>query len=390
VRVVYVSYDGALDPLGASQVVPYLVGLAKSGISITLISFEKPRQIRQRSVVAGMAQRLSAQNIVWCPLGYHERPRIPATLWDVVIGSRTITREMRRTRTDIVHCRGDVSMFMARRAKTQQARLLYDVRGFFSDERVEVGSWRRGSLLDRLVRSAERGNLRAAHGLVCLTHTARKTLAARRQPFPPSRVIPTCADVEVFRPRDEGEAFSYGLVYSGSFGNWYMSEETMTFARVTSSILDARALFLTPQETLAHDAGATTDWADVMCVPSSDVPAWLRRGRALLFFLRPSASSAARFPTRLAEALASGLPIVVNRGIEHLDRFIERENIGVLVEGFSTMAYQDAAHRLRALLDDCDVPGRCRRFAEAHFSTRVGVAAYRDLYDELCVAQSEA
>src|SRR5262245_48131003 len=40
-RVIYVSYDGALDPLGASQVVPYLLGLAERGVAVTLVSFEK-------------------------------------------------------------------------------------------------------------------------------------------------------------------------------------------------------------------------------------------------------------------------------------------------------------------------------------------------------------
>ena len=54
-RVVYVSYDGALDPLGASQVVPYLLGLAARGVAITLISFEK----RERWVLAEPRAHLS-------------------------------------------------------------------------------------------------------------------------------------------------------------------------------------------------------------------------------------------------------------------------------------------------------------------------------------------
>ena len=45
-RVLYLSYDGALEPLGQSQVVPYLVGLAARGAAITLVSFEKPAENR--------------------------------------------------------------------------------------------------------------------------------------------------------------------------------------------------------------------------------------------------------------------------------------------------------------------------------------------------------
>ena len=39
--VLYISYDGMTDPLGQSQVLPYLTGLSKKGFNIILISFEK-------------------------------------------------------------------------------------------------------------------------------------------------------------------------------------------------------------------------------------------------------------------------------------------------------------------------------------------------------------
>ena len=38
-RALFLSYDGMTDPLGPSQVLPYLVGLAARGHRITLISF---------------------------------------------------------------------------------------------------------------------------------------------------------------------------------------------------------------------------------------------------------------------------------------------------------------------------------------------------------------
>ena len=39
-NVLYISYDGMTDPLGQSQVLPYLSGLSKEGYSFHLISFE--------------------------------------------------------------------------------------------------------------------------------------------------------------------------------------------------------------------------------------------------------------------------------------------------------------------------------------------------------------
>ena len=45
-KVLYITYDGLTDPLGASQVLPYLSGMADAGIKFTVISFEKKEKIK--------------------------------------------------------------------------------------------------------------------------------------------------------------------------------------------------------------------------------------------------------------------------------------------------------------------------------------------------------
>jgi len=81
--------------------------------------------------------------------------------------------------------------------------------------------------------------------------------------------------------------------------------------------------------------------------------------------------------------VASGLPVVCNRGIGDLDDIIEREGVGVLVDGFSEAAYSNAALRLKGLLEDPGLSGRCRRLAETRYSVDLGVDAYHGLYTEL-------
>ena len=79
-RVLYVSYDGALDPLGASQVVPYLLGLGARGVSINLLTFEKPARWGQTAAREEMQRRVEARGIRWRPLKYHKSPRLAGTL----------------------------------------------------------------------------------------------------------------------------------------------------------------------------------------------------------------------------------------------------------------------------------------------------------------------
>lgn len=383
-KVIYVSYDGALDPLGASQVVPYLLGLGARGVSITLFTFEKPARWGQAAAREEMQRRLRARGIRWWPLRYHKWPRLAGTLRDIVAGGRAIAREAARSAPALIHCRGDIATVMARWARLPQAtRFLYDVRGLFSDERVETGSWQRDSLLDRAVRRMEAANLERADGAVVLTRHAAKALRGRRPSLPLLRAIPTCADVSTFRPRAPGHKPEFGLLYSGSVGTWYMVEEMVAFARLAAEVVPGPVLFLTQEPGEFRQLGATHDWAEIHAAEPGAVAEWLRLGTALFFFIRPIPSKRASCPTKFAEALASGLPVVCNRGIGDLDDIVEREGVGVLVDGFSDAAYSSAARRLKDLLEDPGLSGRCRRLAETRYSVDLGVDAYHGLYTEL-------
>jgi glycosyltransferase involved in cell wall biosynthesis len=381
-RVVYVTYDGALDPLGSSQVLPYLLGLAARGFEIALVSFEKRERWTNDALRTALQRRLQEAGVLWRPLRYHRRPRLPATFWDVCQGSAAISALVRRFGAKIVHCRSDVAMFMARRASLPSGvRLIYDIRGFFADERAESGSWRPGSLLDVAVRRAERANLVAADGVVVLTEAARVALSARGLALPECRVIPTCVDLASFHPRPADATPSFGLVYVGSLGSWYLTKEMVAFARVSARWIPGRTLFLTPDLHEARRAGVTDDWAELRKVDHAEVASWLRSARASLFFYAPSPSRRATSPTKLGEALASGLPVAANCGIGDLDRFLEQERVGTFVASFTDDAYRAAAGRLATLLADPSTPARCRHLAEKRLALDGGVAAYASLYE---------
>ena len=78
--------------------------------------------------------------------------------------------------------------------------------------------------------------------------------------------------------------------------------------------------------------------------------------------------------------------MICNRGIGDLDDVVEREDVGVLVDGWSKCDYVNAARRLGRLLQDPDVSDRCRRLAQSRYSVEIGVNLYRELYDEIMTA----
>src|ERR1700761_9308678 len=64
-RVLYVSQTGMTEPLGQSQVIPYLTGLARAGYGIELVTFE-PEEARDEAI-ARVRQQLGDHGIgyVW-------------------------------------------------------------------------------------------------------------------------------------------------------------------------------------------------------------------------------------------------------------------------------------------------------------------------------------
>ena len=65
-KVLYISYDGMLEPLGQSQVLAYQERLAANA-SLHLLSFEKPEDWENEILRAGVAQRIKAAGIHWHP-----------------------------------------------------------------------------------------------------------------------------------------------------------------------------------------------------------------------------------------------------------------------------------------------------------------------------------
>jgi glycosyltransferase involved in cell wall biosynthesis len=390
--IAYVSYDGALEPLGRSQVVPYVVGLAAAGLPLTLLSFEKPHDYGTRREPSGAARTLAAEltaaRVRWRPLRYHKRPTLPATLWDVATGVAMLLRLRLTGGLRVVHARGYVAGLMAwLLKKTTGTKFVFDMRGFWPEERVDGGLWRAGSRIYRVVKILERRFLRDADRIVVLTDRARLELR-RRGVRPPVTVVPTCVDLERFRPAAQAPA-APTLVYAGSLGTVYPLAAMLAFVRrVRAREPRARLLLVSraDRQFVSHalaaagldGSGVTVDAAD-----HGRMPAVLAGASVGLAFYRPGPSRQATCPTKVGEYLACGLPVVVTAGVGDMDALIAEHRTGVVIDAFTDAAYERALDELEKLLLEPDLAARCRALAERHFSLRAGVERFVALHRAL-------
>ena len=63
IRVLYFSYDGLLDPLGESQIVPYVSAISDAGYSLTIISYEKIERTKEQ--IESMEIKLQKIGVQW-------------------------------------------------------------------------------------------------------------------------------------------------------------------------------------------------------------------------------------------------------------------------------------------------------------------------------------
>lgn len=398
----HLCYDEIREPLVENQVIAYLVELARRGVAVNLITFEKrPLDGPAR---ASIRADLLARGIQWRPLRYHRRPSLPATLFDVVQGFLVARGVARRAGARIIHARSHVAGAMGwLLSRSLGVPLLFDLRGLLAEEYVDSGNWRSGGLKYRLTKALERHLFRSAHAIVMLTDTIRKELSAAepalRRPDLHIEVIPCCVDTSRFRPRSDerkAERSRRGwdgrrvLTYVGKLGGWYPPADIARFFAVAREA--DPAFFL--EVATPSDADSLVRELQVHRVPPQDyhaayvppssLPRLLAASDAGVSLVLPSCSKRASSPTKVGEYLATGLPVLSSAGIGDGDALLAGNRVGVVVSDRSEAGYRRAALELQALMGETEIGARCRAVAERELSlTAVGGPRYAGVYSRL-------
>lgn len=250
-RILFISYDGMTDPLGQSQVIPYMKGLSRLGHNITIVSAEKENRFNATS--SEIKSQLDAANISWDPVLFSNK--IPG--WSAIGNYRRLIHEAkkvcRENKREIVHCRGYIPSLIGMKLKNEfGVKMIFDMRGFWADERVEGGSWNLRNPLFKMAydyfKKKEKQFLAGSDSIVSLTENAkREILSWRDLKLPPKKitVIPCCADLDLFSEKNVNaekeselrrqfniQQGDFILTYVGSIGTWYLLDEMLRFFKV--------------------------------------------------------------------------------------------------------------------------------------------------------------
>lgn len=400
----FITYDGLLDPLGESQIIPYLRTIAAQPRAVHVLSFEKPE--RDAADGNAMRVRLEAMGIGWTPLRFTRRMGKMGKAWDLLRMLISALSLQSRHRFGIVHCRSYQAMQTGSLLKRLfRIRAIFDMRGLWVDERVDGGLWNRARIIDaiafRIYKHIERKMLERADHVVALTNRVvpeLRRLAPRMTAA--TTVIPCCADFAHFRilaPEKKNlvrrglgiREDAFLLLYQGSLGTWYLFDEMVRFfAYSAAQRPDLHFLIVTrdwhPEHEHTLRKSATEAIMRRLTVTSADrdrMPELVGCADLMLSFIKPAYSKIASSPTKLAEAFACGVPVIANRGIGDVDQQIDSLSAGRLLDPSSTGEMTDVIRDLDAvrMLGGSEL----RQRASDIFDLEIAANSYRGIYDRM-------
>lgn len=392
-RVLYLSYDGLSDPLGQSQVLPYVVGLAKTGYDFVIVSFEKRKALKARYDEIKII--CTTNKIEWIPLTYHKHPPVLSTVYDVWRLWLEVRRAYHQNEFQIIHCRSYITALIGLRAKRKWGvKFIFDMRGFWVDERLEGGLWNLRNPIFKIVYSffkvKEKQFLREADQVISLTENAKKEIESWEINSAPIQVIPTCVDLDLFDPKKIGKEEQallryklslneddFVLLYLGSWGTWYLTNEMLDFFLMLKQKRQrAKFLIVTGDKV---DLGNHPNKEDVIVTYASrkQVPLYISLASASLCFIKPSFSKKASSATKLGELMALNVPIIANTNVGDHDSLFKENSRILLINGFSPGEFHEAISRLDELMKAAK---QNPKLAMQRFSLQNGVTLYGLVY----------
>lgn len=361
-RLTYMTFDEVSRGVGASQVVPYVERLAAAGLPVTLHSYE---QVMPSDV---LRRRLSAAGVAWQPHPFRSGTRRAVGR---VAGAVRLLRG-----AELVHARSDLPAAAAVVARPNA--WVWDVRSFWVDQRIALGLVAPRGVHERSMRRVEAAAAQRSTAITTLTDAAIDVLVDRHGADVRAKttVVPTCVDLLRFTST-EMPSSDLTLMLSGTHNTLYDRVATFAFVEALRRRTSVRLVSARPTPGAWDDQVAAAG-GSLMSALYDAMPGLVAQAHAGLCICRTDAplATVAAAPTKIAEFLAAGRPVVVSPGLGDMDRHIARTRCGVIVDS----DVDAAAEMLTELIADPATPDRCRHLAEDVFSLDVAIDRLLGVY----------
>ena len=342
-KILYLSYNGMMEHLGASQVLSYLYKLSID-YEYCLISLEKPEDLKNTIALNLLKKKLEEHGIKWYPLIYKTSKF--GKMFNFLNFIKAVFKVVRIEKIKNLHCRSYATAIPAYFVnKFSPLKYLFDTRSFAIDEMADVGSFDRNKWGYKIGKRIEKKLFQKASGSVMLSKVGKETILNNQlfdggQNIKNIEIIPTCVDLDRFKFYEKNyskEVVTIG--YIGTATGWYDFEKTVATLAFIKKIKKINFLVFNNNQYGQHrfiveklqKYGIQKSEYHIEKVTFEAMPDRLKEIDIALFYIHPYFSKRASAATKLGELLASGIPVLTNKDVGDHEYYITEYEVGKIL-----------------------------------------------------------
>lgn len=398
-RYLYVFTEPFLPTVIDSQVVEPIALLDRHGIHFDLIStISAGMLLRDRKTVLRRRREIAARIQGRVLVAPHYRIDLPVGLAAATAGVIAAAGPALAARTVVIHARSYKAAAIATAIARLRpgVRVVVDVRGHLAELDMMAAQGERGAAhMARVAHGWLRESLARADAAIAVSGPLRDWLVRDLGADPAKiRVVPCLASDETFRydpalraevRRREGLEGRRVVVYPGATGKWHYLPETLAVVRALMQD-DERVLFLalTPDPAAMgaaiEAAGIAPERTRVLRAAHAEVNAWLNAADAGILLRARHPVNEVAAPTKFAEYVLTGLPVLINAGIGDYSAFVAERQVGVLLDEHDPGSYVAPFRRLMERQERAGERERVAAIGRASFAKESVLPALAALY----------
>ena len=384
--ILYITYNGILEPLGQSQILPYIFSLSEK-YNYFIYSFENSENINTK-LYFQIKKELDDKNIVWFFVFRRKNSNLINFFNFIKILLKSFL-VLKKNNITIIHSRSFIPSIIGCILKyiNSNIGLIYDIRGFWIDEKVDRLGMKKNYIylclkyLDKIVYNN-------SDIIICLTKESARILKKKFRKIDKKvfHIIPTCADPKIFYPISKKQySFKTTFCYMGSVGNAYNFEKVSRFVlNFLNKDKNSNFLILNNNDhykilNILDKQKFPKDSYELLSCNREDLNNQINSIDIGCFYANENSSIKASFPTRIAEFLLAGKPILCNQFNEDIKNILDFNQVGFICN-FEISNISKDLEEIKYFLKKNTYNNYCRKYAIDNLSLNFAKSKIENIY----------
>jgi glycosyltransferase involved in cell wall biosynthesis len=281
---------------------------------------------------------------------------------------------------DVIHARGDLPAFAA--VLRNQEPVLWDIRSLWTEQKKVLNPRRFNIFARSIIESMNKFTSRRVSAYNTLTNAITEVIREKYTRLPMNHsVVSTCVDTQLFALEPHLPKAPLGLL-SGTYNSIYDSDLINKFSKYVIENFGHKIVWIRGSESV----GEIKDLGQQETITSyyDNVPRFVSQSSYGISICKNNLGDSlkAAMPTKIAEFLSVGRPVIVNSLLGDVKELLIGNNVAVPLD--SDADIPQAAEQLLALIADPSTPARCRDIAVNYFSLDYALKRYLPIYHSIC------